>query len=112
MKSMKSLKTAFVLFGLAGALLSTAAQSAPGRGWDFYNTGAGDPIPVGTQAVSSTGTSSAGKGWDFMQNGAGERIRVSNRVGKADMAEASAGKGWDFFNMGLGEHIPVQGRHL
>jgi hypothetical protein len=109
---MKSVKAAFVLFGLAGALLSSTAQSAPGRGWDFYNMGAGDPISVGTQAVSASGTLSAGKGWDFMQNGAGERIPVSNRVGRADVTDASAGKGWDFFNMGLGEHIPVQGRHL
>lgn len=106
---MKSLKTASVLLGLAGALLSTAALSAPGRGWDFYNIGAGDRIPVGAQSANAPGAASAGKGWDFYNNGAGQRIPVSTQAAATD---AGAGKGWDFYSMGLGERIPVNGRPL
>lgn len=108
---MKSLNTASILFGLAGVLLSTAALSAPGRGWDFYNNGAGDPIPVGAQSANAPGAATAGKGWDFMQNGGGQAIAVSAQASGSASA-VGAGKGWDFYNMGLGERIPVDGHRL
>ena len=109
---MKSFNTASILFGLAGLLLSTTAMSAPGRGWDVYQSGSGDPIPVGAQSAHAPGAATAGKGWDVMHTGSGQPISVSAQASGSAASGASAGKGWDTFNMGLGERIPVDGRRL
>lgn len=100
---------------LAGALsVSTiifalpAAAGQPGKGWDTFQTGAGEPVTIQTTAVGAVVNGAPGKGWDTFQTGAGEPIivRQASAAGAAG-ASAMPGKGWDTYGTGAGEPIPA-----
>lgn len=102
------------LAGAAGAFACLVALPAsadqPGKGWDTFRTGAGEPIavPQPSTQVSKVGSGMPGKGWDTFRTGAGEPI-VASRSGAqvALLASGAPGKGWDTFRTGAGEPIPA-----
>lgn len=103
---MKIVKTGFPIagaIGLSGLLLASPATSAPGKGWDTFNMGQGDPIPVASRSNTgvSAGAASAGKGWDTFRVGQGEPIPVSRGAvpGSSAGAEGVA-DAWQVFYTG------------
>ena len=104
MKTLKTVSLVSGFIGLAGVLLSTGAMSAPGKGWDVFNIGQGEPIPASGQNVN-TSHKPAGKGWDVMRTGSGEPIPASSKDDKDASLSASTGKGWDVFHTGQGDRI-------
>lgn len=97
---------------LAGALSAVACLVAlpafadqPGKGWDTFQTGAGERISVSESGSHTNAVLSGapGKGWDTFHTGAGEPIRP---LAQQDMAmNGVPGKGWDTFHAGAGEPI-------
>lgn len=104
-----------MLKNLAGALsVSTvlfalpASADQPGKGWDTFQTGAGEPVVVQTTKASTFVNGAPGKGWDTFQTGAGEPVTVRQAgAARATLASAMPGKGWDTFHTGAGEPIPA-----
>ncbi|MDT3707523.1 MAG: hypothetical protein ROZ09_11905 [Thiobacillus sp.] len=98
-----ALKTLTGALGVSAFLVALPAfADQPGKGWDTFNTGAGEAIAVHQSAQKSGG--SPGKGWDTFQTGAGEPVAVHQANGaKVSMA---AGKGWDTFRTGAGQPLP------
>jgi len=106
MKTLKTVSLVSGFIGLAGVLLAPAALSAPGKGWDTFNTGQGDPIPAAHQDYVGTASgASAGKGWDAFNMKQGDPIPAASKEFRGAPSGASAGKGWDVFNMGLGDKL-------
>jgi hypothetical protein len=104
MKTLKTVSLVSGFIGLAGVLLAPAALSAPGKGWDTFNLGQGDPIPAASKDyVGTSSAASAGKGWDSFNMKQGDPIPAASKDFKGSSSGASAGKGWDVFNMGLGD---------
>ena len=104
MKIFKTVSLVSGFIGLAGVLLSTGAMSAPGKDWDVFNIGQGDPIPASGQNVNFS-HNAAGKGWDAMRTGSGEPLPASSTDDKGASLSASTGKGWDVFHTGQGDRI-------
>lgn len=100
-------KTASLSFalGLSAALLAMPAQSAPGKGWDVFNSGQGDSIHATSGYMGTSTGGSAGKGFDVFRTGSGDPIPASGHGYVGTSTGGSAGKGWDVFNMGLGDKI-------
>ena len=99
--AIKNLTGALSAFACLVALPAFADQ--PGKGWDIFQTGAGEPVAVHPSSTPASG-GSPGKGWDTFQTGAGEPVVVHPSSGtKVSM---SAGKGWDTFRTGSGEPLP------
>lgn len=89
--------------GLSGLLLASPAMCEPGKGWDTFNTGQGDPIPVAGRSDTgvSAGGASAGKGWDTFRMGQGDPIPVSSRAAPGHSARVTgAGEAWQVFYTG------------
>ncbi|MHB1214305.1 MAG: hypothetical protein ACYCY9_04890 [Thiobacillus sp.] len=107
MNSRKIISFISGFIGVAGVLLAPVAMSAsPGKGWDTFHMGQGEPIPVAaTDHKAASSSASAGKGWDTFHMGQGEPIPVAATDHKAASSSASAGKGWDTFHMGLGDSL-------
>lgn len=102
MKTSRSAVLFSSFIAAASMLASTQAISAPGKGWDTFNSGSGDPI-VATPNTDSASNTTAGKGWDAFRMGMGQPIPDSASVEKSQVTDA--GKGWDTFNMGLGQKL-------
>ncbi len=79
-----------------------AFADQPGKGWDTFNMGGGEPIAAHQSTQLSGG--SPGKGWDIFQPGAGERTVVHQSPGTK--VSLFAGKGWDTFRIGAGQSLP------
>lgn len=91
------------VFGLSALLLAPAAMAAPGKGWDTFNLGQGDPIPVSGKhdTRASAGSGSTGKGWDTFNTGQGDPIPASGRNGPgAPPATGDTGETWQVFYTG------------
>jgi hypothetical protein len=99
MKTLKAVSLVSGLIGLAGVLLTPAALSAPGKGWDTFNLGQGDPIPAAhKEYVGTSSGASAGKGWDTFNMKQGDPIpAASKEVFKATPSDAGS---WDVFYTG------------
>lgn len=103
MKTFKTVSLISGFLGLAGVLLAPAAMSAPGKGWDTFNMGQGDPIPASSESYRGTSSgASTGKGWDTFNMGQGELIPAANKDFKGSSGVASSGEGWDVFYTGEG----------
>lgn len=106
---MKStLKNVFGALSASAVLVALPAfADQPGKGWDTFRTGAGEPIsvPASGMLTSMVLNGTPGKGWDTFHTGAGEPIGSSAQMGKA--ISGIPGKGWDTFHAGAGEPIPA-----
>jgi len=94
---MKTIKLNAVMAGLlsAGALLMTVpvmSLADTDQGWDTFNSGDGQPIPVSGKAYMGTSLSSAtaGQGWDAFNSGDGQRIPASNKAYQAASSNVPA----------------------
>lgn len=97
------------VFAASAFLLSLPAVAGqPGKGWDTFQTGAGEPVSVQTTKGDTLLNGAPGKGWDTFQTGAGEpvTVRKATAVGVA-AATGAPGKGWDTFHTGGGEPLPT-----
>jgi len=111
---MRNIKTASLISGFVGlsaVLVSTAAMSATGKGWDVFNMGLGEPIPAVAKGSDAPSRGAPGKGWDVMRTGAGESLPDYGKDSKGEVSHVSTGKGWDTFNMGLGDPIHAPKQH-
>ena len=89
--------------GLSGLLLASPAMSEPGKGWDTFNMGQGDPIPVAGRGNTgaSAGDAPVGKGWDTFRMGQGDPIPVSSRAAPAHSARVTGTvEAWQVFYTG------------
>ncbi|MDT3707522.1 MAG: hypothetical protein ROZ09_11900 [Thiobacillus sp.] len=102
MKTFKTVSLISGLIGVAGVLLAPAAMSAPGKGWDTFNMGQGDPIPVSGKPYSGTSSAAAaaGKGWDTFNMRQGAPIPPASKDFKGASGAASASEGWAVFYTG------------
>lgn len=98
------------LTGAACAVACLVALPAfadqPGKGWDTFRTGGGEPIAA-HQSSAKAVDGAPGKGWDTFRTGAGEPIKVHAPVAVA--GNGAPGKGWDTFRIGAGEALPRSG---
>lgn len=76
MNSRKTISFISCFIGVAGVLLAPVAMSAsPGKGWDTFHMGQGEPIPVAaTDHKAASSSASAGKGWDTFHVGQGDSL--------------------------------------
>ncbi|MDT3707931.1 MAG: hypothetical protein ROZ09_13995 [Thiobacillus sp.] len=107
---MNTFKTSTIIVGfvgLAGILLAPAAISAPGKGWDTFNMGQGDPIPVASKDyVGTSSGASATKGWDTFNMKQGDPIPAASQGAlSAPSGAPSTGGGWDVFYTGEGDKL-------
>lgn len=91
------------LSALACLVAFPAFADQPGKGWDTFHTGAGEPIAVHQSSTPPSG-GSPGKGWDTFQTGAGEPVIV--HPSSSTKVSMAAGKGWDTFRTGAGQPLP------
>lgn len=89
--------------GLSSLLLASPAMCAPGKGWDTFNMGLGDPVPAAGRSNTGVlaGGAGAGKGWDTFRMGQGDPIPVSSRAapGHSDRV-TDTGEAWQVFYTG------------
>lgn len=105
---MKSSKTATVFatfLGLSGLGLAPAALSAPGNGWDIFNSGDGDRIHASAAYMGTAMGSSAGKGYDLFRAGTGEPLSAPHSGYVGTSMSDNAGQGWDLFHSGDGQKL-------
>lgn len=105
MKTLKTVALVSGFIGLAGVLLAPPAMSAPGKGWDVFNAGQGEPIAASSQNVNTSPGGSAGKGWDMFNLGQGAPIHAANQEYTGTSSGTGSGEGWDLFNTGQGDRI-------
>lgn len=99
-------KIVFVLSSvslIAGSILATPTLAESGKGWDVFNTGAGEKVSAPSEKVPSI-LAGAGKGWDVFHAGAGEPVHgMPSYVGTSN--HQAHGAGWDMFVVGQGEKL-------
>lgn len=105
---MKSSKTATLIatvLGLSGLALAPAALSAPGNGWDIFNSGDGDRIHASAAYVGTAMGGSAGQGYDLFGGGDGVPLSDIRSDYVATSMSDNAGQGWDLFHSGEGQKL-------
>lgn len=84
-------------------LSATPVFADPGKGWDVFNTGAGEKISVPPASRPSI-VAGAGKGWDVFNTGTGQPLQLlPNYQGVS--SHPGHGQGWDVFRAGVGEKL-------
>jgi hypothetical protein len=106
------------LTSVVGTLLAASALSLlvpqlslagemrePGKGYDTFHNGTGEPLPTYDRAYMGTSTKSApGQGWDVFHNGADGNVSVTTNYEGTSM-KPSSGQGWDVFHTRSGDPI-------
>lgn len=105
MKSSKTTTLIATLLGLSGLALAPAALSAPGNGWDIFNSGDGDRIQASASYVGTAMGGSAGKGYDLFHAGVGEPLSDARTGYLGTSMGDNVGQGWDLFHSGEGEKL-------